>query len=212
MPKTTSTTPERGRRHNPLDQDLTSNGVLRIKSGKTKKSRQEDEDHYVDSKASKNILRLGRELDDEEDKPKRPQQKPDQFGYDSRFDDEEAEIEAQIYGEANGDDAWGDEDEVVEEIEVDPEDLETYKKFLPEDDDDLLKHGWDRRPTGEEEGETVNLADLILAKIAAHEAMESGNNIAGPPDEDYELPPKVVEAYTKSVEYTYPMRLGVCKS
>ena len=203
MPKTSSTTPDRPVRHNPLEQDLTTNGILRAKSGKTKKSRNEDEDHYVDSRASQNILRLGRELDEDEEKPQRPQHKPDQFGYDSRFDDEAAEIEAQIYGEANDDEAWGDEGEVVEEIEVDPEDLETYKKFLPEDDDELLKHGWDRRPTGEEEGETVNLADLILAKIAAHEAMETKKDLGGPPDDDYELPPKVVEAYTKSVLNIY---------
>jgi essential nuclear protein 1 len=62
-----------------------------------------------------------------------------------------------------------------------------------------LKHGWDLKPTGEEQGESVNLADLILEKIAAHEAaQERRENNLGPPDEeDYELPPKVIEVYTK---------------
>jgi essential nuclear protein 1 len=66
-----------------------------------------------------------------------------------------------------------------------------------EEADDLLKHGWDQKPSGDEEHEEpVNLADLILEKIAAHEATEA-RKAAGVPDEDYELPPKVVEAYTK---------------
>jgi essential nuclear protein 1 len=196
MPKaTTPTAGRQTRRHNPLEDDIVATGLLRTKPGKRKSKDAEDsEEHFIDSKASRNILRIGRELA-EEDNVDKPVQKPtvDSFGYGSRFDDDVA-VEAKTYDD---DEAWGDDDEIVEEIEVDPEDLETYKKFMPDDEDDLLKHGWDRQPSGEEEGESVNLADLILKKIAAHEAGGSRADELQAPDEDYELPPKVVEVYTK---------------
>ena len=200
MPKaTTPTATRQGRRHNPLEDDITATGVLRTKAGKRKSQDIDVEDNaenFVDSKASKNILRIGRELAAEDDsgKPRPPPPAPvDNFGYDSRFDD--AEEQDKLYA-AEDDEAWGDDDEEVEEIEVDPDDLEAYRKFLPDEEDDLLKHGWDRRPTGKEQGESVNLADLILEKIAAHEAGEQRRD-AGVPEDNYELPPKVVEAYTK---------------
>lgn len=201
MPKATTPKAARGegRRHNPLEDDIVATGVLKSKSGKrkSKDADGETQDGFVDPRASRNILRMGREFAEEEEanKPKPPPVVADNFGYDSRFDDAKDEQD-QVY--ANDDDAWGDEDEEVEEIEVDPEDLETYKKFMPDaEQDDLIKHGWDRKPSGadEEDEEPVNLADLILAKIAAHEAGESGK--PQEPDDNYELPPKVVEAYSK---------------
>lgn len=200
MPKaTTPTAARQGRRHNPLEDDILATGLLRTKPGKRKSKDRDhqDEEHYVDSKASKNILRIGRELAEEDnigrDAPAPPT--ADTFGFDSRFD-HEAEEEGKIYDD--DDEAWGDDDEMIEEVEVDPNDLDTYRKFLPDEEDDLLKHGWDRKPSGEEQGESVNLADLILEKIAAHEAAEARrlNPDAAPVDE-YELPPKVVEVYTK---------------
>lgn len=194
MPK--ATTPKStGRRHNPLEDDIVASGLLRNKP--TKRSRDEDdnEEAFVDSKASKNILRIGRELAEEENAERIVPQAPqtvDNFGYDSRFND--LDTEPKTYDD---DEAWGDEEEQVEEIEVDPNDLETYRKFMPDEEDDLLKHGWDRQPSGEEEEEPVNLADLILEKIAAHEAGQGRSDAAmGPPD-DYEIPGKVVEVYTK---------------
>lgn len=204
MPKaTTPTAARQGRRHNPLDEDVVSAGLLKTKTGKKRSKKSDadegDEEHFVDAKASKNILRIGRELADEDDtsnKSKIQQPAPDTFGYDSRFDEEEDGAE-QVYGD--DDEAWGDDDEVVEEIEVDPNDLDTYRKFMRDEEaDELLKHGWDRKPSGEgdEEGEAVNLADLILEKIAAHEATER-RQAAGVPDDNYELPPKVIDVYTK---------------
>ena len=53
---------------------------------------------------------------------------------------------------------------------------------------------------GNEEGQGTNLADLILAKIAAQEATQTGQPIiqgGGPPEEAIELPAKVVEVYSK---------------
>lgn len=198
MPKATTPTAGRpARRHNPLEDDIVATGVLRTKPAKRKSKDVEDADEsFVDSKASKNILRIGRELAEEENAERAasmPEPTVDNFGYDSRFDDAAADEEGKTYDD---DEAWGDEEEVVEEIEVDPEDLDMYKKFMPDEEDDLLKHGWDRKPTGEEQGDSVNLADLILEKIAAHEASEARKD-AGLPVDEYELPPKVVEAYTK---------------
>ncbi|POR37940.1 Uncharacterized protein TPAR_01862 [Tolypocladium paradoxum] len=197
MPK--ATTPSAGRparRHNPLEDDIVATGILRTKPGKRKSKDVEDADEsFVDSKASKNILRIGRELAEEENAERAasmPEPTVDNFGYDSRFDDG-ADEEGKTYDD---DEAWGDEEEVVEEIEVDPDDLEMYKKFMSHEEDDLLKHGWDRKPTGDEQGDSVNLADLILEKIAAQEAAEARKE-AGLPVDEYELPLKVVEAYTK---------------
>ncbi|KAF4126528.1 essential nuclear protein 1 [Geosmithia morbida] len=221
MPKATTPTASRqGRRHNPLEDDVVSTGILRNnKPGKRRSKHSGDNenggndgDHFVDSKASRNILRIGRELAAEDDAQIAEQRqqgvsKPstDSFGYDSRFDDDDDDDDEQdkVYGDGD-DEAWGgDDDEVVEEIEVEPEDLETYRRFMPDDEDELLKHGWDRRPAeGEEvndDEEPVNLADLILEKIAVHEATAARRaaGVPEPVEDDYELPPKVVEAYTK---------------
>jgi essential nuclear protein 1 len=199
MPKATTPTASRHpRRHNPLEDDITATGILKNKpSKKRSKGDGNDEEAFVDDRASRTILRIGRELAEEENAGKAVA-KPtaDNFGYDSRFDIE-AEEENKVYDD---DEAWGEDDEVVEEVEVDPNDLDMYRKFMPdEEEDELLKHGWDLKPTGEEQGDSVNLADLILEKIAAHEAaQERRENNLGPPDEDqYELPPKVIEVYTK---------------
>ncbi|KAL7816844.1 Bystin domain-containing protein [Trichoderma aethiopicum] len=196
MPKATTPTATRpGRRHNPLEDDVLATGILRNKPTKRKgKDVDESEETFVDSKASKNILRIGRELMEEENADK-PVQKTtvDNFGFDSRFGEEGGEQKGY-----DDEEAWGDEDEMVEEVEVDPEDLDTYRKFMgDEEEDDLLKHGWDLKGSGEAQGESVNLADLILEKIAAHEAAQAGGGNVRPPDDDYELPPKVVEVYTK---------------
>ncbi len=54
----------------------------------------------------------------------------------------------------------------------------------------------------EEQQQGTNLADLILEKIAAHEAIQSGGppvQGGGPPEDAVELPAKVVEVYSKSV-------------
>lgn len=55
----------------------------------------------------------------------------------------------------------------------------------------------------EEEGQGTNLADLILEKIAAHEAAQAENSViqvGGPSEDAIELPAKVVEVYSKYVD------------
>ncbi|PKS09023.1 hypothetical protein jhhlp_003636 [Lomentospora prolificans] len=200
MPKATTPTSARARRHNPLEDDLLATGPLRSKAPKrrAKDDKDEDGDHFVDSKASRNILKisqaLSREAEDQLPKAQVAQQPRDQFAFDERID-ASTTADNEFYYD---DEVWGDDDEEIEEIEVDPNDLETFRKFMPEEDDDLLKHGWDRRPpTGAEEDseEPTNLADLILEKIYAHEAAEARAD-AGVED-DFEIPPKVVDVYTK---------------
>lgn len=202
MPK--ATTPRQARRHNPLEDDIVATGTLRSKAPKRKsKDAEGEEENYIDSKASRNILRIGRELIEENDvAPPRPPTEPDAFGFDSRFDQVEADDDAFPDEETWGDE--GDEEEIVEEIEVD--DLDTFNKFLPTEEDPLLKHGWGGQDTLEPRGGPTNLADLIMAKIAAHEAGDDRRQIDEPIEEDYELPPKVIEVYTKYVALLVNLR------
>ncbi|XXG94413.1 snoRNA-binding rRNA-processing protein [Hypoxylon texense] len=193
MPKaTTPTSVRQTRRHNPLEDDLLATGPLRAKAPKRKsKDVDEEQEGYIDSKASQKILKIGRELAEENDvAPPRPPTESNAFGFDSRFEDEED-------GSFEDEEVWGEEDEIVEEIEIEPEDLDTFNKFLPTDDDPLLTHGWGGQAPAEEQGPGTNLADLILARIAQHEAGQDSGQELAPVDEDYELSPKVVEVYTK---------------
>lgn len=82
---------------------------------------------------------------------------------------------------------------------------------MPDDEDDLLKHGWDRQPAPGAAGDEqpTNLADLILQKIAQHESRQERGDVA-PPVDDYEIPPKVVEVYTKYVSQHSFTRILSC--
>lgn len=197
MPKATTpnATGRRDRRHNPLEADLTaSGGILKSRPEKRKSTFQDEGDQFVDSKASRKILRMGQELADEDAETNLSTTNA-AFDFESRFPEEDDGDQPQeVYEE------WGDEEEEVEEVEV--ADLETFNKFFPSDDDPLLKQGWGGGAEEEEEGPGTNLADLILEKIAAHEAAQAGNGQRmqgepGPIDEDFEIPEKVVEVYTK---------------
>lgn len=197
MPKaTTPTAVRQGRRHNPLEDDLVATGPLRAKAPKRKsKSGDDDEEqeNYIDSKASRKILKIGRELAEEIDvAPPRPPKESNAFGFDSRFDEDGEDNEA-----FEDEEVWGDEEEIVEEIEIEPEDLDTFNKFLPTDDDPLLTHGWGGQASAQQQGSGTNLADLILARIAEHESGNDRGQELGPVDDDYELSPKIVEVYTK---------------
>ncbi|KXJ95368.1 Bystin-domain-containing protein [Microdochium bolleyi] len=208
MPKaTTPTRHSAARRHNPLEDDVIATGRLTNKAPKRgTKNKDDDAEHYIDARASKQILNLGRELAEEADaaRPPRPPKESDAFGQNWAFDDQlgddsGAGDEDVVYD--NDDAAWGDDDEIVEEIELEPEDLDTFNRFLPtEGEDPLLTQGWPGQggPANETMGGgNKNLADIILARIAQHEAGEDAPQEVEPIDEDYELPPKVVEVYTQ---------------
>ncbi|RFU33676.1 hypothetical protein B7463_g2707, partial [Scytalidium lignicola] len=181
------------------------------RQGRKRKSRhgEDDEEKFVDSKASKKILRIGQELAEEdraETAAGRPKANP-AFDFESRFAGFDEEEEETYEDE---EEAWGDEEEVVEEIELAPDDLETYSKFFPTQEDPLLRTGWGgvaNDEAEEEEGQGTNLADLILEKIAQHEAQQAMGNAnsgqvrfqdrVGPVDEEVEIHPKVEEVYSK---------------
>lgn len=217
MPKATTSSLSGKRRHNPLEDDLLSTGVLKNKEGRPSKRadrKQAEEQAYVDARASRKILAMSRDLVDEHDR--QPDDDDDEnAAAPSAFDFDPSRLEGGSDQEeeesANNEEAWGDEDEEVEEIEVDAADLDTFNRFLAPtmNDDPLLTHGWDGAMPGdsaEEQGGGTNLADLILAKIAEKEATQGGRQEQyNPVEEDYELPPKVVEVYTKYVWVAAPV-------
>lgn len=205
MPKATTPTSGRGsgRRHNPLEDDLTATGILKTAKSAKRKSRHQDEgEQFVDSKSSRKILRMGQELADEDQATEGGAVKANTaFDFESRLEGEAEEDEEEIVEEYEEWDEEGD----VETIELAPDDLETFNKFFPSQEDPLLRNGWPGMAKEAEEAEEdqgTNLADLILEKIAAHEAAEAANsggmrNEPGPIDEDFVIPEKVVEVYTK---------------
>lgn len=203
MPKATTpvSAARQARRHNPLEEDLTTTVPFKNRPEKRKSRHQEEGDQFVDSKASRKILRIGQELADEAAEESEVQKPNAAFDFESRFEDDEEET----FEDAE---AWGDDDEEVEEIELAPDDLATFSKFFPTQEDPLLRQGWDGEADDGEEGPGTNLADLILERIAAHEAAQAGQgggarNAPGPVDEDFEIPGKVVEVYTK-YDHVFP--------
>jgi len=211
VPHSTSTARQE-RRHNPLGDEYSPTQPLKQKTGKKRKSVHEDgqQDAYIDSKASRRILDLGQDLaaeDEAERKANQPALPSLTFTFESRFPNETLSDEEQNFGgevgEYDDDDAWGSEEE-VEEVEVDPQDLEMFNKFNPSfDPATLLQPETETKDDSHAPG--TNLADLILEKIAAHEADQQASSGTqervihggGDADDAVELPAKVVEVYTQ---------------
>lgn len=83
--------------------------------------------------------------------------------------------------------------------EIDSNDLSLFNKFIPSTIADPMLQSI---ANGEAEGQGTNLADLILEKIAAHEAGQAGEPViqgGGMPEDAVKLPAKVVEVYSKYV-------------
>lgn len=201
-------------KHNPLSEDYSPSGPLKpAKASKKRKSGQsEDGQDYVKSKQSARILGLGKELEEEDENERSSKViKPANadfsfkrdFGLENLEDGEEGGVE--VGEDDDNEEAWGS-DEEVEEIEVDPNDLDMFNKFNPSFDPATLL---EPKSTDDDEaqGPGTNLADLILEKIAAHEAQQRGGltpatapqqiHGGGDPDDAVELPAKVVEVYTQ---------------
>ena len=211
MPKVAPSNSEsrKERRHNPLGEEYDPTSPLKQRAGKRRKqssSAVHEGDGYIDSRSSKQILELGQDLAAEDDATQQATKAAapnPSFSFESRFStdvvsDEDEEEEP---GEYDDEDAWGSEEE-VEEIEVDPNDLDTFNRFNPSfDPATLLQPPPDSGGT-EDQGGGTNLTELILEKIAAHEAQQEARENGGldelgevQPDEGVELPPKVIEAY-----------------
>lgn len=83
--------------------------------------------------------------------------------------------------------------------EIDPNDLDLFNKFVPDGPPDPILPSINRAD-GDGDGHGTNLAELILEKIAAHEAAQAEEPVVqggGPPEDAVELPAKVVEVYSK---------------
>ena len=76
--------------------------------------------------------------------------------------------------------------------------MEIFDKFMPANNETLPLLDGNNQDGSHTNG--VNLADLILEQIAAHEAGQQKQDAVrgeGPRDEAIELPAKVVEVYSK---------------
>lgn len=81
--------------------------------------------------------------------------------------------------------------------EADPNDLDMFNKFIPAGDEDPIFNPG----AGDQQG--TNLADLILEKIAEHEAKQAGGDQGpaiqggGMPEDAVQIPAKAIEVYEK---------------
>ncbi|KAF2710069.1 rRNA processing protein-like protein Bystin [Pleomassaria siparia CBS 279.74] len=183
-------------RHNPLVEEYVPSNPWKQKSKRQKQARDEaDGDHFVDSKSSKKILEIGRDLaeeDEKENQARQPSVANPAFDFETRLGEDE-DLTAQYEDE---EEVWGDEEEEVEEIDIDPSDLATFNKFLPTDENPITWPGDEVAP----QGPGTDLAALILEKIAMHEqANPQPDRVlgGGAPEDAIELPAKVVEVYSK---------------
>lgn len=153
-------------------------------------------------------MRDAQELKDEDDQEAENAQ-PQKSAFDlERFVPDELEDDAE------DEEAWGDEDEHEiegDQPEIAPQDLAMFDRFHRAEEDPLLQHGWGGQNEPKEVQQGANLADIIMAKIAAFE--ESGGaqeEMGGVEDvSEEELPPKVIEVYTKYVRFYFYIRLSL---
>jgi essential nuclear protein 1 len=186
-------------RHNPLAEEYAPSDPWKQKSAKRQKRNKEDksdEQGFVDSKSSRKILDIGRELEEEDERENRarPQEIANAaFDFESRMGEDDVVVEEVVQLE-DDDDAWGEDDEEVEEVEIDANDLAAWNKFIPTDDNPIVWPGEEAQPSGP----GTDLAALILEKIAAHENSDGAVKQpqilgSGDPEDAVELPAKVVE-------------------
>lgn len=215
------------RRHNPLEHDIsTAGGRLRTKSvtGK-RKSRSDDDsgrgDDYIDARSSRKILAIAQDLADEEAADQRTAKAIPSphaaFGFDSRFAGDHQDDDQDQYAE---EDDWlpDQEEELVLDEDMDPEELAVYKKFLNQGEDladfapSLANLSTGPRPSNLDaptspgrdhaEGQSTNLTELILQRIAEKEALDAARSQGRepafvPPPDAVEIPARVAETFTK---------------
>ena len=178
----------------PLEEDLVATGSLKAKSNKRKSKPDEDTETFVESRLSNKILKIGQELVEEEEQENGP------IPRNSAFEIESRKLKNKENGDEDEHDAentWGDGDGFLEEVELQSEEMDTFHKFMPLTADALMEVNGERK---EDEDQGTNLADLILEKIAAHEAATGDDQQTYNEDEHQsmsDIPPKVVEVYTK---------------
>lgn len=195
MPKTPKSPSVIRERHNPLADEYIQ-PIKTKPSTKRKRDRNQPEENVVESKQTKAILSLGKELEVEieNEKPKEPTAN-------TAFDFDDARLGESYEEPTYEEDGWGEEEEEeeVEEVEIDPEDLATFNRFIPTDENPI-KWGEEAQPFSNGDGGGTDLAALILEKIAAHEATNPSQPEiygGGEPEDAVELPEKVVQVYSQ---------------
>jgi essential nuclear protein 1 len=200
MPKAPKSPGAREQRHKPLGEEYAPSDPWKQKPAKRQKRTQEDKDdeqNYVDSKSSRKILDIGRELaeeDEQETQARRSKGANAAFDFETRMGEADGMVEEVQHLDDDEDEAWGEEDDEVEEVEIDADDLAAWNKFIPTDDNPIVWPGEEAQPSGP----GTDLAALILEKIAAHESTDGPVEErqimgGGAPEDAIELPAKVVE-------------------
>lgn len=194
----------RKQRHDPLLKDLdAAEGHLRkVKHKKSTKAEQDDEDaEFVDDKASRRILQLAREQQDEIADDEEKQQatlKNSMARFNVNYEDAENDDDANLNQDIS--DFEPDQDAQVEEeeevlVQVDEEDAAMFDQYFKQSKDFNSFGG------------NYNLADKILASIREKEIENEGavdgdqsdhDNLERAPvrGEGVALPEKVIRAYT----------------
>lgn len=190
-------------RHNPLLKDISSQGgnlrttprsSTKSQSSKKKNSRRtnnndddEEGEGFLDASSSRKILQLAKEQQDELKEEEEGVTKPT-FAQSFKNqevvsdDDEEEEREYSDF------EVEEEEEEVVydeEEIEVDEKDAELFNKYFQSNGESMSQ------------GQSINLADKILAKIQEKELQQQQQESGKPVEDAVLLPPKVILAYEK---------------
>ena len=204
-------------------------------TGKRKSRSDEDTrgDGYIDARSSRKILAIAQDLVDEDAVDRQSAgarlASPTNaaFAFDSRFtgENEDADGGAELRGQYDEEEEWipDDDEEVSAENDMDPEEMAVYKKFL-QDGEELgdfapslanlstsghTKNQTQSQPPPDEEnveGETRNLADIILQRIAEKEALDAARTGGQPmqhfmgggaPEDAVEIPVKVADTFTK---------------
>lgn len=199
MPKASKSPGGRDQRHNPLAEEYAPSDPFKSKPAKRQKRTKDDAvegQSFVDSKSSRKILEIGRELEEEDEREnqvRRPKEANPAFDFESRMGEDDVVVE-EVEQFPDDEDAWGEDDEEVEEVEIDADDLAAWNKFIPTDENPIVWPGEEAQPSRP----GTDLAALILEKIAAHEA--GGGEVqhpeiqgGGAPEDAIELPAKVVE-------------------
>jgi essential nuclear protein 1 len=199
MPKAPKSPGAREQRHNPLAEEYAPSDPWKQKPAKRQKHTKDDKDdeqNFVDSKSSRKILDIGRELEEEDEREtqaRRPQGPNAAFDFETRMGEDDVTVE-EVEQLEDDDEAWGEDDDEVEEVEIDANDLAAWNKFIPTEENPIVWPGEEAQPSGP----GTDLAALILEKIAAHEASDGAVKqpqiLGGGDAEDaVELPAKVVE-------------------
>jgi essential nuclear protein 1 len=205
MPKAPKSPGAHGQRRNPLAEEYAPSDPWKQKSAKRQKRDKDDKDEeqsYVDSKSSRKILDIGRELEEEDErevKARRAEATNAAFDFETRMGEDDVVVEE--VEQLDDEEAWGEDDDEVEEVEIDANDLAAWNKFIPTDDNPIVWPGEEAQPSGP----GTDLAALILEKIAAHENTDGPVEErqimgGGAPEDAVELPAKVVEG-TLSVSH-----------